>query len=258
VSANNSYQRSEEDLAMLTGVRLSRSTHQRLVHRQNFEAMVVDTPVDTIEIDGGKVRVRTPKGQESIWKEYKAVTVADQAVGGYFQQNLELVNWMHQQPLAQALVCLGDGHEGIWKVFAQIGVSEQRHEILDWFHLMENLHKLDVAWEHKQNLRSLLWQGHVEQVVTALNGDSTPDSLKFSVYLTTHRTRIPDYGYLHTQGVTIGSGAVESTVKQISRRLKISGAQWHMNHVGQVLKHRCAYLNGRLTPARTRQASLSI
>jgi hypothetical protein len=32
-------------------------------------------------------------------------------------------------------------------------------------------------------------------------------------------------------------------VKQIDRRLKISGAQWQKSNVPQVLKHRCAYLN---------------
>jgi hypothetical protein len=31
---------------------------------------------------------------------------------------------------------------------------------------------------------------------------------------------------------------------QIGRRIKISGAQWNRHNVAQVLKHRCAYLNG--------------
>jgi hypothetical protein len=39
------------------------------------------------------------------------------------------------------------------------------------------------------------------------------------------------------QGLTIGSGSVESTVKQIGRRVKISGAQWHKSNVAQVLNH---------------------
>ncbi|MEG4232888.1 ISKra4 family transposase, partial [Microcoleus sp. Pol11C3] len=45
---------------------------------------------------------------------------------------------------------------------------------------------------------------------------------------------------------SIGSGAVESTVKQIDRRLKISGAQWLKKNVNQMLKLRCAYLNDLL------------
>ncbi len=62
-----------------------------------------------------------------------------------------------------------------------------------------------------------------------------------------HCSRIPDYWYLHEQISSIGSGAIESTVKQISRRVKISGAQWNKQNVSQVLFHRTAYLNGLLS-----------
>ena len=56
-----------------------------------------------------------------------------------------------------------------------------------------------------------------------------------------------NYDYYQTEGIcSIGSGAVESTIKQIDRRLKISGAQWNESNVSQVLKHRCAYLNVQL------------
>ncbi len=43
---------------------------------------------------------------------------------------------------------------------------------------------------------------------------------------------------------SMSSGAIESTVKQIDHRTKISGAQWNIKNVPQVLVHRCAYLNG--------------
>ncbi len=46
---------------------------------------------------------------------------------------------------------------------------------------------------------------------------------------------------------SIGSGSVESVVKQVDRRTKISGAQWKRENVPQVLAHRCAYLNGLLS-----------
>jgi hypothetical protein len=42
-------------------------------------------------------------------------------------------------------------------------------------------------------------------------------------------------------------GAVESAVKQIGKRLKISGAQWKLENVPRMLQLRCAYLNGQLT-----------
>lgn len=46
--------------------------------------------------------------------------------------------------------------------------------------------------------------------------------------------------------ISIDSGAVESAIKQIERRLKISGAQWNSHSVNKMLRLRCAYLNGQL------------
>jgi hypothetical protein len=37
ISANESYQRAEEDLEELTGIKISHSTLQRLANRQEFE-----------------------------------------------------------------------------------------------------------------------------------------------------------------------------------------------------------------------------
>jgi len=90
----------------------------------------------------------------------------------------------------------------------------------------------------------LLWQGDVEQAIVLFAGCKFKRAINFLAYLRNHRHRIPEYGYLQQQGITIGSGSVESMIKQIGRRVKISGAQWNQNNVAQVLKHRCAYLNG--------------
>ncbi|MCY7276561.1 MAG: ISKra4 family transposase, partial [Phormidesmis sp. CAN_BIN44] len=46
---------------------------------------------------------------------------------------------------------------------------------------------------------------------------------------------------------SIGSGSVESAVKQIGARIKLSGAQWKAGNVPQVLLQRCAYLNGQFS-----------
>jgi hypothetical protein len=54
-----------------------------------------------------------------------------------------------------------------------------------------------------------------------------------------------NYEYFQAEGLySIGSGAVESAIKQIGRRVQLSGAQWNRENVPQVLAHRCAYLNG--------------
>ena len=79
-------------------------------------------------------------------------------------------------------------------------------------------------------------------------GLSHPQVDNFIAYLRKHQSRIPDYWYFQTEKISsIGSGAIESTVKQIGRRVKISGAQWNKHNVSQVLFHRTAYLNGMLS-----------
>lgn len=69
----------------------------------------------------------------------------------------------------------------------------------------------------------------------------------FEAYLSTHQARIINSGvYQSEQLCSIGSGAVESAVKQIGRRLQISGAHWNTASVNAMLNLRCAYLNGQL------------
>ena len=81
-----------------------------------------------------------------------------------------------------------------------------------------------------------------------VNAQEACSFLEMSNGFYTHHSRIPDYWYFQTEQISsIGSGAIESTVKQIGRRVKISGAQWNKHNVSQVLKHRTAYLNGMLS-----------
>jgi len=95
ISANNSYSRSEEDFAILTGIHVSHSTHQRLVHHQEFEETICETSIEVICIDGGKARIRTPKGEECIWNDYKAVVFEGQGIGAYFKHSCR-INYTYQ------------------------------------------------------------------------------------------------------------------------------------------------------------------
>ena len=103
----------------------------------DFEPVSVDCGVKEMSIDGGKVRLRTAKGAPSEWRDYKAVNLHQCGVGAFFRANGSLVEWVNQQPLAAPLVCLGDGHPGIWKLFEQVN-APAKLEILDWYHLVEN------------------------------------------------------------------------------------------------------------------------
>ena len=244
LSANESYQRAEEDIEILTGIKVSRGTQQRMVHRQDFERLTIETKVSEMSIDGGKVRLRTPQGQPCQWRDYKAVNLHDAGMEAFFQDNNTLVEWVNQQSFSNPLICLGDGHSGIWNIFAAIGNSEQRREILDWYHLVENLGKVGGSIKRLNLVEALLWKGEVDRSIEAFRNWKHEKVTNFIAYLQKHRHRIVNYSYYQAEGISIGSGTIESTIKQIGRRIKISGSQWKTENVSQVLLHRCAYLNG--------------
>jgi hypothetical protein len=95
--------------------------------------------------------------------------------------------------------------------------------------------------------KEFLWQGQVDKTIDLFKYCRKKTAQNLCNYLEKHRSRIVDYKQLSQEKIcSIGSGAVESTVKQIDRRLKISGAQWLKKNVNQMLKLRCAYLNDLL------------
>jgi len=200
-----------------------------------------------MSIDGGKVRLRTLQGEPCQWRDYKAVNLHQQAKAAFFQDNESLVEWVNQQPKRNPLVCLGDGHCGIWNIFAKIGNKHQRREILDWYHLVENLGKVGGSQQRLDKVEKLLWQGDVDGAIQAFSGCQHKNVDKFINYLQEHRDRIVNYDYFQAEEISIGSGAIESTIKQIGQRIKISGAQWQTDNVPQVLRQRCAYLNGQFS-----------
>lgn len=245
LSANVSYQHAAEDLRYLTGIEVSKSAQQRLVHRQEFSQPEVSQAVEELSVDGGNIRVRTPKGEPCRWRGYKAVCLHErEAIATSFGDATELITWVNRQPMAEVVTCLGDGHDGIWNVITRLVVECQRREILDWFHLMENLHKVGGSIKRLKQAEALLWQGKVSEAQALFIDLSSKQARNFCEYLERHRHRIVNYEYYQTEDIcSIGSGTIESTIKQIDRRTKISGAQWKEENVPQVLAHRCAYLN---------------
>jgi hypothetical protein len=141
---SESYQNAELELEALTGVKVGHSTLHRLVNKQDLQLPSALQAIPEVSLDGGKVRLRTPKGLECEWRDYKAVRLSGIYYGAFFGDNQSLLDWVNSQKLVNPLVCLGDGHDGVWKLFALIGGSQShsRLEILDWYHLRENLHKV--------------------------------------------------------------------------------------------------------------------
>ncbi|MBE9054431.1 ISKra4-like element ISNsp5 family transposase [Nostocales cyanobacterium LEGE 11386] len=248
VNANVSYEDAASDIEYFTGVYISRSSQQRLVHRQKFELPTQEHTVEELSVDGGNIRIRTQSGEVCAWLGYKAISLHHlKTVGTSFQDNQVVIDWVNDQLLASTVTCIGDGHDGIWNIIDQLAPDVQRREVLDWFHLIENLHKIGGSQKRLKQAQALLWKGQVEEAKALFTGCQGKQVQNFCRYLDKHRHRIINYEYHQAEEIcSIGSGSVESAVKQIDRRTKISGAQWKRENVPQVLAHRCAYLNGLL------------
>lgn len=245
--ANESYQNAEAEVEALTGMRVGHSSLHRLVQQQEWSAPEAKQVVNEISLDGGKVRLRGEPGQASYWRDYKAARLSGLYYGAWFQDALSLTDWINAQRLSTPLVCLGDGHAGIWNLFKAIACPSQRWEILDWYHLKENLYKVGGSLKRLTKAETLLWHGQLEAAKNLFDGCRGKPAANFCAYLDKHRHRIVNYSYVQAEQLaSIGSGAVESAVKQIDRRLKISGAQWKAENVNAMLALRCAYLNGAL------------
>ena len=86
LSANESFQDAEADIAALTGMTVGHSTQQRLVGRQSFESVEAKQGVSEVSIDGGKVRLRDLIDSASPWRDYKAVRVQGIYYSAFFSR----------------------------------------------------------------------------------------------------------------------------------------------------------------------------
>ncbi len=244
---NESFVNAERDLKILTGITVPHSTQHRLVNSYHLPEPKIVKRANSLSVDGGTVRLRTPLGKQSEWKNYKAVKIHDQIGMAFFQDNESLLSWVNQQSLSRTVNCLGDGHDGVWNIVEQIRSKHQRREILDWYHLMENLHKVGGSNQRLRQAKNFLWQGLVNDAIAVFNDLKKKQAKNFQNYLRKHRFRIPDYQLYQELGICIGSGSVESWIKQIGSRVKIVGAQWNRDNVSQMLRLRCAYLNQNIS-----------
>jgi hypothetical protein len=114
ISALVSYKRTTEEVEYLTGIKISKSAQQRMIHRQDFELPQAESPVEELSVDVENVRVRTPKEEPCSWKEYKATVLHEQQIiATSFQENEVIINWVNSQKLAPIVTCLSDGHDGV-------------------------------------------------------------------------------------------------------------------------------------------------
>ena len=243
--AKSSYQQAEEDLVEFMGIQVGHSTLHRLVERIELPLAQAQVVSEGVSVDGGKICLRGENKEGGQWRDYKLVSLHDSICEAFFQDPVALSNWSAAQPLSPILTCLGDGHDGIWKVietFAKNQVPIKR-EVLDWYHLKENLYKVGGSLKRLALVENLLWQGWVDAAIAEFNSLKNKRAINFQTYLKKHRQRIPCYEQYQQLGIPIGSGDVESKIKQVAARVKLSGARWKRDNVPHILRLRCAYLN---------------
>jgi hypothetical protein len=145
---------------------------------------------------------------------------------------------------ARELVILGDGANWIWKgvpaLRASLGLADLRVvEIVDWAHAAEKLMPpAKVAFQEPQQqqqwfkrMRTFLKQGEVRHSITALHDLKQRNNKEAAMrttsrYFHTHQVRM-QYGQFRSDGCPLGSGIIESAVRQIvNLRLKGTSIFW--------------------------------
>lgn len=246
-------------------------------------------------MDGGRVQTRAAQGQVQPWRELKVgawfeakgqppakpdgewairaqniTYYSDLASAEDFGKILWATGIERQAERTIELIFLGDGARWIWDLVTLY--YPDAIQIVDWFHACEYLTPVMKlvsrnSQEQKQWLEKVkhaLWQGRLDAVIAACQVyvradlDVEDDPAQQAVrYYQNNRQRM-DYPTYRANGYQIGSGTIESGVKQIAtQRMKVSGARWNLQSARLVAKARAAYLSGQWQQLAQRREYLS-
>lgn len=151
-------------------------------------------------------------------------------------------------PTARNRSVVADGALWIWEVAED--VCPDGRQVVDWFHATQHLAEAAAALypndkDAKQRQRWLktyrdhLYMGRVHLVIRALKRRQRAD---LATYFERHQRRM-QYLEFREEGIPIGSGTVESGVKQYKQRLSASGMRWKRDHAERMLVIRSAVLS---------------
>jgi hypothetical protein len=175
---------------------------------------------------------------------------------------------VHRRSLdrAERKACVCDGSQGLWALFSLHLLASGFIPILDFVHLLTYLYAAagavegkgtPAAWVLYERWLRLAWSGEVISLLAALRAaarqageppaeaaeDDPRQLLADAVsYVTNNRDRM-DYPRYRRLGLPIVSAPVESTIKQVNRRIKGSEKFWLQSGAEAVLQVRAAYLS---------------
>lgn len=160
-------------------------------------------------------------------------------------------------PEAGDRIALGDGAPWIWNLVGE-HFSGSR-QVVDWYHAKAHLSNAGAqlygegtveAHRWVRRMETPLYQGHAHQIAAALNDQAKTHRRvaatlrKETGYFRTNARRMQ---YLETRedGFPIGSGMVESGIKQFRARFTGPGMRWSREGAERLLPVRAAILSGR-------------
>jgi hypothetical protein len=151
----------------------------------------------------------------------------------------------HAVPTAKERAVVGDGAAWVWSVAED--VCPDACQIVDWFHAVQHLAEAantlfpddnDTAKRQRwlNTHKDYLALGNIAPIIQALQPH--PD---LAAYFQTHQRRM-NYLEFRENGFPIGSGTVESAVKQFKLRLTGTGMRWNPANAQRMLIIRAAVL----------------
>ena len=193
-------------------------------------------------------KVGEAEGQESAklgQHSYRAV-LGDK---GKFEPALRVEVVRRRVMEATEITSVNDGAGWIWDLVGRY-LPGGRVEVLDWSHAVQNLAKAGAAAYGEGTPEALvwlaerkaeLWAGRVAAVGSALlrlprrRGERGRQIRNVQEYVTQHAHRM-DYARFRAEGRPIGSGTVESGVKNVVQwRMKRGGQSWGSDGAGRML-----------------------
>jgi hypothetical protein len=147
-------------------------------------------------------------------------------------------------PQAADVVTTADGAEWIWNVTDDL--FPQSVQIVDWYHATQHLaqaatalypHDEKAAQRWQQEQREALYLGHIHHIIAPLEAAGLMEAHYFQV----HQRRM-QYQEFREDGYPIGSGTVESGIKQFKQRLTGPGMRWSRPGADRMLIIRAAVM----------------
>ncbi|NOG52490.1 MAG: hypothetical protein HND48_25870 [Chloroflexi bacterium] len=154
----------------------------------------------------------------------------------------------HELPTAKERAVIGDGAAWIWNVAED--VCPDGRQIVDWFHAVQHLAQAastlypdeEDTKKCQQWLRTYkdhLYMGRIHKIIAVLHKRNLP---QLALYFETHQRRM-QYLAFREERFPIGSGVIESGVKQFKQRLTGPGMRWKADNANRMLTIRAAVLS---------------